>query len=1359
MLRKPNESLDKIRFGILSANDIRTMSVVKINNSNNEKNDLQSNTIFDPRMGFNGMSQKKSCSTCNQDYKNCPGHFGHLELNKCVFNPIFFKDIISFLKIICHNCGKALLEDSLSQLPKINSEDNLKSLILLSEKKNRCFSCKHVNPHIQYNLSQQTISFSCGNSDPVRMSPEEIYDILSKTEDNTVSNLGLDPTMFHPSSLILSVLPIMPPCARPSVSDDTQTCDDDLSGCLNDIIKLNNELGNMKGKKKHDKEKLFNKLKDQISILFNNSSGKKTRPTTGRPIKGISDRLKGKEGRIRRNIMGKRVDFSARTVISPDPNLDFGEVGIPRQVANILTFPERVTLFNKEWLTQIVNDGKALTYERLNNKDKKLETYQIKLKQYTYIPKQNNQNNKYIILQNFEKKDIIKVKSKIVKSKIVKSKISKIDIKFLNKKKEEIKISDNDVLLFFDKDKKVINIVTNKDISKIRNKNNILPIIIKNGYSKEKNGDSKEKKILQLRDNPDYKADDDDFIIRYTKKEEWKLLINKRKKKIELEIGDIVHRFLIDGDMVLLNRQPTLHKGSMMAKKVRIFDSGKTFRLSLESTKSFNADFDGDEMNIHVPQSYSTRVEMKEIAASKHNLISDQGSSPNIAIVQDSLSSAYLMTTLNLELQEKEFFDQVMDIMLNKKIVSQETLNEKYTLYHSLIKTQYNDMFQSILSIYNTMNNLIKESKLEMTAITDTNNTYTKQLEKLDPLFENLHELYDIKKDSSNVNILFFKNPDTFFLSGIKLEKQDIYEKLKKIMIRFPKIQLIPFDEHMLNMIEKCKSHIIDEKENELTNINPDFSIEQIESIINNIKQLEKRLFNIMLKHIQKIDIILEKIHIPSLYNKKLHISVENTTLQRLQYDRNQLFLLISKQQLIQQKKKYDKPILIDKVYSTNLLLSMILPKTFTFKKETLHYPSISLNIKDGIILSGYMDKSSLGSSRNSIIQMLAHLYDKDITSEFITNIQKVTNKWIRSYGFSMGIQDVIVQDGKQLDKIKKALKDAFIRADGYEKYIINDSICESKQLNALEDAKKEQMGIVQKSITDSNYFKIAVWSGAKGTKTNLYQTQASIGQQHVKVGRIPLQLDGKRSLPHYPLDRKELSLQEKYESRGFISNSLTSGLNPQEFFFYAMAGRENICDTAMGTPLSGYIQRRLVKVMEDFQIMWDNTVRDASNGDIIQMSYGDNSIACNKLIKANGTLQMMNINSINNLISTEHELYMKQQKLKSFTQQTRMISTDPNDLDVKTSIINLLDPTDSKVDTPIVSTTLPRLTPFEISKIIQIRSEMLSNGATPLIKVPDNTRADDIAYIEFKQNKIPFMIVRKLMNGKKIVIEYQKFN
>ena len=153
---------------------------------------------------------------------------------------------------------------------------------------------------------------------------------------------------------------------------------------------------------------------------------------------------------------------------------------------------------------------------------------------------------------------------------------------------------------------------------------------------------------------------------------------------------------------------------------------------------------------------------------------------------------------------------------------------------------------------------------------------------------------------------------------------------------------------------------------------------------------------------------------------------------------------------------------------------------------------------------------------------------------------------------------------------------------------------------------------IIKEAMDKFNNFKIAVTGGSKGDYFNITQTASALGQQNLKEGRVRLMLDGKRTLPHYPYEN--VNVREYYESRGFILNSLTEGLNPKDFFFYAMSGREGICDITMGTSVSGYIQRKLVKLMEDLQVQHDYTVRD-SNNDIIQFSYGDNSIACNKMV------------------------------------------------------------------------------------------------------------------------------------------------
>ena len=151
--------------------------------------------------------------------------------------------------------------------------------------------------------------------------------------------------------MILIHFPVIPPCARPSVSEiGSIPSDDDLTQRINEIVKVNKQLSKLKNDrkllsnslKKEEYEKYYNKLKTLILTFYNNSSGKATRHTSNRPIKGISERLKGKEGRMRKHIMGKRVDYSARTVITPDAKLPFGTLGIPRQVANTLTFSKKL---------------------------------------------------------------------------------------------------------------------------------------------------------------------------------------------------------------------------------------------------------------------------------------------------------------------------------------------------------------------------------------------------------------------------------------------------------------------------------------------------------------------------------------------------------------------------------------------------------------------------------------------------------------------------------------------------------------------------------------------------------------------------------------------------------------------------------------------------------------------------------------------------------------------------------------------------------------------------------------------------------------------------------------------------------
>lgn len=110
-----------------------------------------------------------------------------------------------------------------------------------------------------------------------------------------------------------------------------------------------------------------------------------------------------------------------------------------------------------------------------------------------------------------------------------------------------------------------------------------------------------------------------------------------------LNKGDDVARHLLAGDPVIFNRQPSLHKMSMMGHRIRVFPYS-TFRLNLTVTTPYNADFDGDEMNMHVPQSFETRAEIQEIMAVPRQIITPQANKPVMGIVQDTLLGSRYMT-------------------------------------------------------------------------------------------------------------------------------------------------------------------------------------------------------------------------------------------------------------------------------------------------------------------------------------------------------------------------------------------------------------------------------------------------------------------------------------------------------------------------------------------------------------------------------------------------------------------------------------------------------------------------------------------------------------------------------------------
>jgi len=435
-----------------------------------------------------------------------------------------------------------------------------------------------------------------------------------------------------------------------------------------------------------------------------------------------------------------------------------------------------------------------------------------------------------------------------------------------------------------------------------------------------------------------------------------------RKKDIKLSYGDIVDRHIVNGDYVLFNRQPTLHKPSMMGHKIQVINADNTdaFRMNVSVTKPYNADFDGDEMNIHLAQSIQARNELEKIANVKFNIIGARDSNPIIGCVQDTLTGAYVLS----------FPDTKIDYHTACNILCGTTSEFKFNLE---------------------------------------------------------------------------KNKD---LTGYELFSQ-----------------IIP------------------------------------------------KGINVM--------------------NKKL-------------------------------------------------------------------------NIKDGKLINGVLDKSSLSSKKNSIIHYIWDKYGADKTRRFIDDTQRLILEYLMYQGVTIGAEDIFLEK-EVSDRLFDQANTSILEAKHYITKMENDrndispEVIESAILSKMEPVGANTGSALMKHLNSKNNFYKMVDSGSKGNPQNIYQTMGVIGQLTLSKARPKKNIQN-RSLPYFHRD------DDTPEARGFVYNNLIKGLYGHEFFFNAGAGREGLIDTAIKTATTGYIQRRLVKALEDLSVKYDGTIRSANN-QVIQYVYGENGI------------------------------------------------------------------------------------------------------------------------------------------------------
>ncbi len=509
MATQVHKRIESISFGIFSPKqmvDTATAKVVTPELYDREGYPVDGG-LMDLRLGV--IDPGLRCKTCGQKLKECPGHFGYIELARPVIHVKFVRQIYDILRSSCRSCCRILIPDEnlkkyLHFLTTVGTEEGyearrrkIREIVAKYKLKETCPHCNTKQEKIKL---EKPYNFYEGE---IRLTPIEIRSRLEKIPSEDLTVFGFTLNDFRPEWLVLTVMQIPPVTMRPSITlESGERSEDDLTHKLGDIVRINQRLfENINaGAPEVIIEDLWDLLQYHVTTFFDNEVPQlpPARHRGGQVLKTLANRINSKEGRIRHNLAGKRTDFSARTVISPDPQIDLNEVGIPVDMAMTLTVPIRVTEWNKEYLRKYVMNGSKV-YPGAN----------------------------YVIKADGKRKTIT------------------------SETKEEI--------------------------------------------------------------------------------------------LAELEVGYTVERHLIDRDIALFNRQPSLHRMSMMCHLVRVLP-GRTFRLNPAVCNPYNADFDGDEMNLHIPQTEEARSEAKILMLVETQLISPRYGLSVVGGIHDAITGNYLLT-------------------------------------------------------------------------------------------------------------------------------------------------------------------------------------------------------------------------------------------------------------------------------------------------------------------------------------------------------------------------------------------------------------------------------------------------------------------------------------------------------------------------------------------------------------------------------------------------------------------------------------------------------------------------------------------------------------------------------------------
>lgn len=1345
----PTRDIKSIQFGLFSPNEIKTSSVCEVTKAETfDGSEPIINGLFDPRMGV--IERGPECATCENNHTMCPGHFGHIDLTLPVFHLHLLQEyVMKLLPCICFRCSSLLVNKEnkklLRELKGKKRQERFKIIHTASKRTQKNSLCCHnegcrvIQPMKYTMLTSDKIRsiekkipglekdivvaiIAEFNDEAIkditlskkhRITPEHCYEIFRKITDNDCKFLGFNPVFSRPEWMICTVLPVPPPSVRPSVQrDNNQRSEDDLTYVLLMIIKANNQL-RKRIENEEDQRKIdisYELLQWNVATLISNKIAGivKNVQRSGKVIKSLTERIRGKGGRIRGNLLGKRVDQSARTVIGPDPLISIEEYGVPEKIAMINTFPDVVTEDNIEELCQIVRNGPNIhpgakkiqrtEYDCFGNPSpcminlKHVDPSSIKLKVGDIVHRhlKNGDISLFNRQPSLHRMSMMAHKIVIVKGNTFKLNVfvclsgdtvintdmgSTTIADFKNYwKTHKIKSSD------WNSGKNVYDCSVNKF-------HEIVPddlgfksyeIILENGdkikatqehpfYTKESNRiEAKDLKVGDYlvgyeEDLPpiDYKTGitilseidvkkviplktNSNIVIKYLKK--LNLIDIKCNDKKQIILAGLLGHLFGDGTLRWNDKNVQL-----------------TFRsANLEDISSIQKDlislgFDEKIVKIHEKRRYNNR-EIKQINGNVLTFYSN--GIFTIDIKRRPIATMFKALGMpNGDCVTQEFGIPYW-IMNGSTMVKRQFLRGYFGTYSSCPKVDNR-------TGYRFHNICFKMSKIE-------GKSPVKFFEEIYSILNDFGiSTLPISVSSCNIR----KNGDNAisYCGKIKSDIKNMQQFCQKIGYLYKKERqkeamyiaeyckyinrLNPCNKgrkgyvNVLKYTDWCNQYTIKDTGlvwKRISTIN-EISLDKAYDITtcdDNHNFISSRILsrncnpynadfdgdemNTFLPQSLQTRVELQEI---AGVSKQIISPAKSTPIISVAQDSMVGSYLLTKSDFATTGEKLFQYIMPNIQLKSGINIFEERKKEKITGKELYSYilPNISLKnikydekvyekgveIKNGNIIDGLMAKGTLGGGSNGIIQAINNQFGPKVCRDFLDNLQRLVVSWLEDIGFTVGFGDAIPKndikdDIKKIIEEKKKESDDLIRKAQlglYEPYLNNDLKMKKLELeikNIGYLTTQEIMKIVMDNLSRNNNFMISVKSGSKGKPDNLNQIMGTVGQRLIGGERIPYGLTG-RTTSHFT--KYDIGLA----SRGYIYNSYMNGMTPQEFYMTTMNSRTDAINSKIKTAQTGYMQRKLIKAMEDLKVEYDGTVRDAC-GNIVQVTYGEDGFDSIKL-------------------------------------------------------------------------------------------------------------------------------------------------